>query len=1020
MDLVEELTKKLEKIENAIIAQEGLRGVFPEEQVERSLFTLRQEKQAILLQLEDAGTKIEGDVDSGGGAVIPGVVKTEGGDFTGRDRNTNIYNGIYNGMAPKTDEEALAIYRAVVADRCSHLPLRGLSKHSSDATSTRKTLSLPGVYINLNTEQSVDPERVAKAIRGEIEDWRSPPVERGEAREMTGTKRKPLSALAAVILTQNLVLLGDPGSGKTTFLNHLAFSLAKESWKQIPDWPEPERDILPVAITLRDFAYWIAGLEKTRQASAGLLWDYLQYDLEKSNLSFVAPCLENAFQNGRAMLLLDGLDEVPPGQESRGLIIKTVTEFQKRYDTSRYLVTCRVLSYQDPAWQLPENKNTSFQLADFNDEQIQAFIQAWHTEIAAKWNKPQSAVGILEKKLQSEITERSDLRRLAPNPLLLTVMALVHTSDGELPESRALLYSRAVDILLWRWEQEKTKEYGEESEILRLLRQAQRTRGDLLVLLAEIAFSAHAQLKPDDDREKVTGVPEMGLIKALCQLHPKESYDWAKQVVDAMRLRAGLLVERTGGVFAFPHRTFQEYLAGVHLSRQSDFTEKAVEYFQQGDFWRIVILLAVGHMVHSNQEYEKPRLLIEELDPPDPNNTSQAWHQIWLAGEVFLELGVVRAKDTSHGRRLLKRTRKHLAKAVGEVHLLPEERLKTGDVLGQLGDPRLGVGVVDFQDTIVPDIDWVEIPSGAFTMGSPEDEEDAWEDEKPAHKVHLAQYYIGRYPITNAQYRPFWEGGGYEEQRYWTEEGWAWRQGAPADLSPIDDKDLKKRYQDWLANRPQEKRDRPYWWDDPKWGGVNRPVVGVSWYEALAYCTWLNEKLKKWAEEKLKGAELQSDQRSLWEKLAHGEKIVRLPTEAEWEKAARGERRCRWPWGNEWAEGHANTKEANLEETNPVGIFPLGASPYGLLDMAGNVWEWTISRWGRKSIYKPDYGYPYQSNDGRERLGGPDFRVLRGGSWRGDSGTLAAPPAAGAPLITSNLYDYVGFRVVVSLAISDF
>ena len=105
--------------------------------------------------------------------------------------------------------------------------------------------------------------------------------------------------------------------------------------------------------------------------------------------------------------------------------------------------------------------------------------------------------------------------------------------------------------------------------------------------------------------------------------------------------------------------------------------------------------------------------------------------------------------------------------------------------------------------------------------------------------------------------------------------------------------------------------------------------------------------------------------------------------------SGRGPKNLRWPWGNDWQEGKANTEEAKLGETSPVGMFPGGASPEGLLDMAGNVWEWTRSKWGM-DIRKPTYGYPYEWQDGREALSGPDFRVVRGAPGTTIRGTRGA------------------------------
>ena len=172
----------------------------------------------------------------------------------------------------------------------------------------------------------------------------------------------------------------------------------------------------------------------------------------------------------------------------------------------------------------------------------------------------------------------------------------------------------------------------------------------------------------------------------------------------------------------------------------------------------------------------------------------------------------------------------------------------------------------------------------------------------------------------------------------------------------------------WQENRPPRTKE-------------NHPVVRVSWYDAMAYCKWLSG---------LTG------------------KAYRLPTEAEWEKAARGAKASIYPWGDRWDANRCNSKESKIEDTTPVGAYPQGASPYGLLNMAGNVWEWT------SSLYRD---YPYRKDDGREDPSSTEARVLRGGSWLNfyDS-ARAAYRRSYTPAYHSRIH---GFRCCVSLGPSE-
>ena len=161
-------------------------------------------------------------------------------------------------------------------------------------------------------------------------------------------------------------------------------------------------------------------------------------------------------------------------------------------------------------------------------------------------------------------------------------------------------------------------------------------------------------------------------------------------------------------------------------------------------------------------------------------------------------------------------------------------------------------------------------------------------------------------------------------------------------------------------------------------------MVHVTWHDAVAYCRWLAK--------------------------ATG-KPYRLPSEAEWEKAARGTDGRIYPWGDKWDSRRCNSKEGGPGDTTPVGAYLDGASSYGLLDMAGNVWEWTLSLWG-KDWERPDFEYPYKPEDGRENLEAGDsiLRVLRGGSFHDSVRHVrCARRYGGVPD-----FRYVGFRVVLA------
>ena len=210
---------------------------------------------------------------------------------------------------------------------------------------------------------------------------------------------------------------------------------------------------------------------------------------------------------------------------------------------------------------------------------------------------------------------------------------------------------------------------------------------------------------------------------------------------------------------------------------------------------------------------------------------------------------------------------------------------------------------------------WIAIPGGTVAL-------ELAGYGQPATPASVDAFAIARTPVTNAQFAPFVEAGGYADPAYWAAEGW--------------------------AARAREAWTAPRYWSDRGWNRADRPVVGVSWYEALGFCRWLSE--------------------------LTGEPVT-LPDEAQWQRAAQGDDRREYPWGDLPPDDSLCNWNRDVDETTPVEAYPAGASPYGVLDLSGNVWEWCLSAWQDAN------------GDSDDLVGGNDrdAKVLRGGAWSSDS-----------------------------------
>ena len=250
-------------------------------------------------------------------------------------------------------------------------------------------------------------------------------------------------------------------------------------------------------------------------------------------------------------------------------------------------------------------------------------------------------------------------------------------------------------------------------------------------------------------------------------------------------------------------------------------------------------------------------------------------------------------------------------------------------------------------------LEFVKIPKGLFIMGSPFDDEQIDNDEKPQHTLEIPyDYWIAKTPITNEQFNAFVKDTSYQTNA--EKEGWAWV---------------------WMVRENCWEKVYGANWRFPL--GPNsdasdlqiHPVVSINFHDALAYCKWLNEQAF---------IDLPRDYH------------FRLPSEAEWEKAARGPDGRIWPWGNYFDSAFCNSNENGPDAVIAVGAHaPKSDSFYGVSDMCGNIWEWTTTLWGNER-YVRAFVYPYQLDDGRDNQRADDtfYRIIRGGSFKDEGHSL--------------------------------
>lgn len=798
------------------------------------------------------------------------------------------------------------------------------------------------------------------------------------------------------------VIFAPPGGGKSTLLRHYQLNQARRF---------SDGDRLVFYVQLRDYRAARRSDGEHDPDRPALDWLESQWRRQTGQ----APPLVAFMRQGSLTLLLDGLNEIPRDSDDEykarvGEWRDLVNSVEQRYPGVRLLFACRPLDYSQ---RLDAGRHTRLPEIDvqaMETERIRAFIDK-------RFDEP------IARHIWAQLEEHPSLE-LYSTPYYLNLLLGQIDPDADdirIPENRAGLFSGMVRERLRR-ECQKGNALFEDTALLgkrdRTVLLSGRPRATWLPddtpffpALSSLAFhiqdaSGSHERWGSLRRHKACRVIDSALNRELpADKCLQAGYDLGLFEDDAAQ----------ADEIRFIHQQMQEYFAAWLLAEQFEPDKLAVEWkstdlgtsstqalLAQGGDDDLPELPGTG--------WEESALMAASLcEETDTFIRALIPANLALAGRCAAQAGLSLSDPLRNELQTVLMARTQDPKADLRA------RIAAGRALGEMGDPRLQApnvrrGVRVLLPAFVP------ISGGEYTIGG---DPEGYAVEKPAQAAPLADFELAIHPVTNAEFACFVRTGGYREDAYWTGRGLPWRNGeigqeatqqqvrdsrqiilkavgrkAKAEsvrdhfnLSLANAKWWQERlsvsdadFETWLAQAfppPEDPFTQPLYWRSLTWGNAAQPVVGVCWYEAQAYCRWLNTVLDS--------------------------ERYRLPSEAEWEAAGRGRgawRRYAWP--GDFDPLKANTAETRLGFTAPVGVFPEGATPdTGLMDLCGNCWEWTTTPWSEGEAWNPTLG----SSDGAPEA----RRVVRGGSWYDSLGV--ARLGCRIKLVPDLRFNSLGFRL---------